>query len=78
MQVRQPFRPRSGKAPAHQLCAQIEPADPRSLRKAYLAEFDRYIREVRQGCRAHRIDYVPLRTDQPLDVALSAYLASRL
>ena len=23
------------------------------------------------------IDYVPLRTDQPLDVALSAYLAAR-
>lgn len=53
-------------------------ADPRSLRKAYLAEFDRYVRELRQGCRAHRIDYVPMRTDQPLDVALSAYLASRL
>lgn len=53
-------------------------ADPRTLRKAYLAEFGRFVREVQQGCREHQIDYVQLRTDQPLDVALSAYLASRM
>jgi uncharacterized protein (DUF58 family) len=52
-------------------------ADPRSLRKAYLAEIDRFVRELRQGCRAHRIDYVQMRTDQPLDLALSSYLRSR-
>lgn len=52
--------------------------DPRALRKAYLQEFERFITEVKRGCRAHRIDYVQLRTDQPLDVALSSYLASRL
>jgi uncharacterized protein (DUF58 family) len=52
--------------------------DPQSLRKAYLAEFNAFLQQVKQGCRAHRIDYVQLRTDQPLDVALSSYLASRM
>ncbi|MBX3412657.1 MAG: DUF58 domain-containing protein [Pirellulales bacterium] len=52
--------------------------DPRALRKAYLQEFERFVTEVKRGCRAHRIDYVQLRTDQSLDVALSSYLASRL
>lgn len=52
--------------------------DPRALRKAYLREFDAFRRQVMTGCRARRIDYVLLRTDQSLDVALSGYLASRL
>lgn len=53
-------------------------ADPRALRKAYLAEFERFVHELRLGCRAHRIDYVQMRTDQTLDLALSSYLTSRL
>jgi uncharacterized protein (DUF58 family) len=52
--------------------------DPRSLRKAYLEEFNAFVREVQKGCRGNRIDYVQIRTDQPLDVALSSYLASRM
>ncbi len=52
--------------------------DPRSLRKSYLQEFGEFLRRVRQGCRERQIDYVPLRTDAPLDLALSAYLASRM
>jgi len=52
--------------------------DPRSLRKAYLEEFNRFLTDVKRGCRAHRVDYVQIRTDQSLDVALSSYLASRL
>ncbi len=52
-------------------------AEPRALRKAYLAEFGRYLRKLQAGCRAQAIDYVPLRTDQPLEVVLSRYLASR-
>jgi uncharacterized protein (DUF58 family) len=52
-------------------------AEPRALRKAYLEEFGRFVRRVKQGCRMHQIDYVPLRTDQSLEVALSSYLASR-
>lgn len=52
--------------------------DPRALRKAYLAEFEKYLAAVQAGCRNNRIDYVQIRTDQPLDVALSSYLASRM
>lgn len=53
-------------------------ADPRSLRKAYLAEFQEFLKQVRQGCRAQRIDYVEMPTSQPLDIALSSYLARRM
>ena len=33
---------------------------------------------MRKGCRAQQIDYVQMRTDQSLDMALSSYLASRM
>jgi uncharacterized protein (DUF58 family) len=52
--------------------------DPRALRQAYLDEFGRYLQEVRKGCRAQHADYVLLATDQSLEVALAAYLASRM
>jgi uncharacterized protein (DUF58 family) len=52
--------------------------DPRSLRKAYLEEFGKFLRDVRKGCRANNADYLLLRTDQPLDVALSSFLSSRM
>lgn len=52
-------------------------ADPSALRKAYQAEIGAFLDEIRKGCRMNDIDYVPLRTDQSLDAALSGYLASR-
>jgi len=52
--------------------------DPRALRRAYLEEFNKFLRAVNKGCRAQYIDYVLLRTDQSLDLALSSYLASRM
>ncbi len=52
-------------------------AEPRALRKAYLAEFGRYLHKLKAGCRAQAIDYVLMRTDKSLEVALSSYLASR-
>lgn len=51
--------------------------DPRSLRKAYLKEFGAFVKEVQKGCRAQSADYVQLRTDQPLDLALSGFLSRR-
>jgi uncharacterized protein (DUF58 family) len=51
--------------------------EPRGLRKAYLAEFNRFLMRLKRACRMHRIDYVPVRTDQSLEVVLSTYLASR-
>jgi uncharacterized protein (DUF58 family) len=52
-------------------------ADPRALRRAYLEEFDRYLTQVAQQCRAAGLDYQQVRTDTSLDVALSSYLAER-
>ena len=52
--------------------------DPRALRKAYLDEFGRFLQEVRKGCRSQHIDYVLMRTDQSLEIALSSFLASRM
>lgn len=52
--------------------------DPRSLRQAYLEEFGKFLNAVRRGCRDQRADYLQLRTDQSLDVALSSYVAARM
>jgi uncharacterized protein (DUF58 family) len=52
--------------------------DPRTLRDAYLKEMENYLRELRMGCRAAGADYALVRTDQPIDVALSTFLAPRM
>jgi uncharacterized protein (DUF58 family) len=52
--------------------------DPRTLRKSYLEQIEGFITELQHGCRDQNIDYVQLRTDTPLSVALSSYLAHRL
>jgi uncharacterized protein (DUF58 family) len=52
--------------------------DPRSLRKAYLEEINRFCEEMRKGCVKQTIDYVRISTDQDLDVELTKYLAGRL
>ena len=51
--------------------------EPHALRNAYREEVTAFLTELRKGCQMSDIDYVPLRTDRPLDVALSSYLASR-
>jgi uncharacterized protein (DUF58 family) len=51
--------------------------DPYALRKAYQDELVGFLDELRKGCQMADIDYVPLRTDAPLDTALSSYLATR-
>jgi uncharacterized protein (DUF58 family) len=51
--------------------------EPHALRKAYQDELGTFLAELKKGCRMMDIDYVPLRTDQTLDVPLSSYLASR-
>ena len=53
-------------------------ADPRSIRQAYLKEFEKYREQVKRGCQAYGLDYRMLRTDEPLDVVLTDYLASRM
>ncbi|HOM17208.1 MAG TPA: DUF58 domain-containing protein, partial [Thermoguttaceae bacterium] len=52
--------------------------NPRALREGYLAALGAYLDEVRRGCSRLAIDYVLLRTSQPLDAALAAFLSHRL
>jgi uncharacterized protein (DUF58 family) len=52
--------------------------DPRSLRQGYLEQVQKFVDELRAGCRTQKIDYVQMRTDTRLDVALSSYLAQRM
>jgi uncharacterized protein (DUF58 family) len=51
--------------------------DPPALRRAYLEEYETFASTMRKGCLNMRIDYVPMNTSHPLDVALTAYLATR-
>ncbi len=52
--------------------------EPHALRQSYREELERYLTALRRGCRAMDIDYVPLKSDQALDRALSSYLAARM
>lgn len=51
--------------------------DPRALRVAYQAEFAEFLRSLQGGARDLRMDYQLLRTDQPLEAALSLVLSHR-
>ncbi len=52
--------------------------NPRALREGYMASLSVYLEEIRRGCTNHGVDYALLRTSQPLDAALAAYLSNRL
>ena len=51
--------------------------EPWHIRSAYRELIEMHQRKYRLGCRNQRIDYVPLFTDQPLDLALNEYLNKR-
>ncbi|MEX0611944.1 MAG: DUF58 domain-containing protein [Pirellulales bacterium] len=51
--------------------------EPRGLRAAYQQEVQSFLKRVRTGCRAQQIDYLTVRTDQPLDTVLTAFLSAR-
>ncbi|NQT86805.1 VWA domain-containing protein, partial [bacterium] len=53
-------------------------AQPQALRDQYLEELNRHLDGIRTECLNSRIDYQRLSTSQPLDVALSSYLATRM
>jgi len=52
--------------------------NPRALREGDLNALRTYLEEVRRGCARNNVDYALLRTSQPLDAALAAYLSHRL
>jgi uncharacterized protein (DUF58 family) len=51
--------------------------EPRSLRAAYQQEVRSFLNRVRGGCRARQIDYLTVRTDEPLAAVLTAFLSAR-
>jgi hypothetical protein len=51
--------------------------DPRGLRAAYRRALGEFLNHIKYGCRAQQADYVLVRTDQPLDLVLTTFLASR-
>lgn len=52
--------------------------DPSGLRRAYLRELQTFLNGVERACRDLQFDYTLLRTDAPLDAALSTFLARRM
>ncbi len=52
--------------------------NPRALREGYLAALDRFLTALRRGCARHAVDYALIRTSQPLDAALAAFLSHRI
>jgi len=51
--------------------------NPRALREGYLDALAVYLDEVRRGCAQGEVDYVLVRTSEPLDAALAAFLSNR-
>lgn len=52
-------------------------ADPRRVRPAYLREVQRYLHEIRGGCRDRRVDYTLMPTNESFATALRTYLSRR-
>jgi uncharacterized protein (DUF58 family) len=52
--------------------------NPRALREGYLDALHRFLERLRRGCAGNTIDYALIRTSEPLDAALAAYLSNRL
>ena len=51
--------------------------EPRSLREAYLEQLRNFTQEMQKMCRGMRIDFTRMNSGESLDVALSAFLATR-
>jgi uncharacterized protein (DUF58 family) len=51
--------------------------DARALRDAYRGEFQRFLHATERICRDLRFEYVRIRTDQPVEAALRAFLTGR-
>ncbi len=52
--------------------------DPQSLRASYLEALNAHVDQIRRACLNARIDYTLVSTADPLDVALTTFLATRL
>ena len=52
--------------------------NPRALREGYLASLEKFLTAYRRGCARDAVDYSLIRTSQPLDAALAAFLSARI
>jgi uncharacterized protein (DUF58 family) len=52
-------------------------AEPRALRRGYLAAVERFLADVRKTCATAGVDYVLMNTKEPLDAVLGGYLTFR-
>jgi hypothetical protein len=50
---------------------------PSRARSRISARIQAFVKRIRAGCRAQQIDYVTIRTDQPLDAVLRTFLSAR-
>lgn len=52
--------------------------DPQSLRHSYLEAVNEFIRKLRAACLNNKVDYALINTNDPVDVALTTFLATRM
>ena len=52
--------------------------DPSIIRSGYRSELDRYLADIRHGCREFNIDYHRIRTDMDYEKVLAEFLLQRL
>ena len=57
--------------PQHLTC------NPRALREGYMQSLEQFLTTLRRGCARDAIDYKLIRTSEPLDAALAAFLCRR-
>jgi uncharacterized protein (DUF58 family) len=53
-------------------------ADTKAIRQAYIEEVTAFVNKIKHWAFNHQVDYVMLKTSDPLDIALSTYLSRRL
>lgn len=51
--------------------------EPRALREGYLQQLEMFTEELRKTCRGMHADFIRMNSGEPLDVALSGFLAAR-
>jgi uncharacterized protein (DUF58 family) len=51
--------------------------NPRALREGYLEALDQFLSDTRRSCGRLMIDYLQVRTSDPLDVVLAKFLTAR-
>ncbi len=66
-----PLRFEGMELPSHLAC------NPRALREGYLEAVERFLKQVRKACAEAEADYRLVRTSEPMDAVLLAYLAAR-